>query len=184
VEHIGSPDGEDGPDGEFLRRTGPPENELPVALPVTALLARTPDAAVAVVGLQVYSTGVSMTLLVRARRPLSPRRGLHELVHGSDGGGLRVGVGLADGRRVASGGVPRNDPDLVWQPTGGRGRDRSVEQGWWLSPLPPDGPLTVVVRCPGLGIGETATELDGAAIRAAAADVVELWPWTPPSRSP
>ena len=177
---IGSPGGEDGPDEEFLRRMGAPDNELPVALPVNALLARTGDAAIAVMGLQVYSTGVSMTLLVRVREALSPRRGLHELVHGFGGPGLLVGVGLADGRRVASGGVARNDPDLVWQPTGGSGDDRSVEQGWWLSPLPPDGPLTLVVRCPELGVEEVATEFDGTAVRAAAAGVVELWPWTPP----
>ncbi len=41
--------------------------------------------------------------------------------------------------------------------------------------------MTVVVRCPELGTEETSTVLDAAAVRAAAADVVELWPWTPPS---
>ena len=177
---IGSPGGEDGPDAEFLRRMGPPDNELPVALPVNALLARTRDAAIAVVGLQVYSTGVGVTLAVRVRERVDGLHGLSELVFGPDRGGLLVGIGLADGRRVASGGVPRNDPDLVWQSSSGSSGDRTADQEWWLSPLPPDGPLTFVVRCAELGIEETATELDGTAIRAAAAGVVELWPWTPP----
>ena len=55
-----------------------------------------------------------------------------------------------------------------------------MEQGWWLSPLPPEGPLRVVVRCAELGIPETSAELDGTAIRRAAAGVVVLWPWERP----
>ena len=39
----------------------------------------------------------------------------------------------------------------------------------------------MVVRCDLLGLPETATDLDGAAVRAAAEDVVVLWPWVPPS---
>jgi hypothetical protein len=50
----------------------------------------------------------------------------------------------------------------------------------WLSPLPPAGPLRVVVRCDLLRLPETVTELDGTAIRAAAAEVVTLWPWVSP----
>ena len=49
-----------------------------------------------------------------------------------------------------------------------------------FSTLPPDGPLRLVVRCDQLGLAETVTELDGTAIRAAAADVVPLWPWISP----
>ncbi len=61
---------------------------------------------------------------------------------------------------------------------GGGGGETSIDQKWWLSPLPPEGPLRVVVRCPELGIGETSVELDGTAIRRAAEQVVELWPWS------
>ena len=181
MEHIGSADGGERPDDGFLRRTGPPDNEVPVALPSTVLLARTDGAAVALVGLQVYSTGVAVSLAVRVRVPLTPPDALFALVFGHERSGLMLGVGFADGRRVASGGAPRNDPDLVWQPSSGGGGDRSVDQTWWLSPLPPEGPLTFVVRCPELGIEESAAEVDGSAVRAAAARVVELWPWSPPA---
>ena len=40
--------------------------------------------------------------------------------------------------------------------------------------------MRIVVRCPDLGISERSVVLDGTAIRAAAADVVVLWPWAPP----
>jgi hypothetical protein len=40
-----------------------------------------------------------------------------------------------------------------------------------------------VVRCGLFGLPETAVELDGAAIRAAAEQVVVLWPWVPPGRA-
>ena len=42
----------------------------------------------------------------------------------------------------------------------------------------------MVVRCAALGIEETATVLNGTAIRRAAEDVVVLWPWTPPDPGP
>jgi hypothetical protein len=35
-------------------------------------------------------------------------------------------------------------------------------------------------RCAALGIAETSTVVDGTVIRPAAADVVTLWPWSPP----
>ncbi len=56
----------------------------------------------------------------------------------------------------------------------------SVEQSWWLHPLPPEGSLRLVVRCDDLGIPETTVDLDGAAIRAAGRNAQELWPRTPP----
>ena len=66
---------------------------------------------------------------------------------------------------------------------GGSGGEASVEQSWWLNPLPPEGPLRIVVRCPELGIDERSIVLDGAAIQAAARAVVVLWPWAPPPES-
>ena len=62
-------------------------------------------------------------------------------------------------------GLPDTDGEVVLTPRGGGA-------GW----------LTVVVRCPELGVEESATGPDGTAVRAAAAGVVELWPWTPSSR--
>jgi hypothetical protein len=176
--------GSDGPDEDFLRRMSAPENEIPVALAVNVLLARSEDAAVALVGPQVYTTGVSFTLIVRARpsSELARTRGLNELIwqHGPEAGRFLLGIELADGRRAGGMRMGHGESDLVFHSGSGSGGESSVEQSWWLSPLPPEGPLTFVVRCPDLGIAETATELDGSAIRRAADDVVTLWPWEPP----
>ncbi len=174
----------DGPDEDYLRRAQAPENEIPAALPTTVVLARTDDAAVALFGVQVYTTGLSFTLVVRVRpsSPLGSGYALNELIwdHRPGGGRFLLGVELSDGRRASSRPAPRRDGDLVFHPASGSGGEASVEQTWWLSPLPPDGPLHFVVRCPDLGLGETKTELDGSAVRRAAEDVVTLWPWEPP----
>jgi hypothetical protein len=180
---VGADDG-DGPDEDFLRRVNPPENEVPVALPINVLLARTDDVAVALVGLQVYTTGVSFTLVVRARPSSELARAgrLNELIweHRPGAGRFLLGVELADGRRVSGMRMGERDTDIVFHSGSGSGGEASVEQSWWLSPLPPAGPLQFVVRCADLGIDETVTELDASAIRRAADDVVTLWPWEPP----
>jgi len=162
----------------------PPENELPVNLPLTVVLARTPDAAVALTGVRVYSAGVSLHLSVRVRvrRGAIAMSDLHQLLwrHGEGPPALLLGLELPDGGRVDN--IARHGPmpDVVFTQGSGSGNELSVDQEWWLSPLPLDGPITVVVRCAELGIGETRTEFDGSVLRRAAEDVVELWPWTPP----
>ena len=163
-----------------------PDNEIPVALPINVVLARTDDVAVALLGMQVYSTGVAFELAVRTRVWTDPYgRGLHEMVFGhgrSAAGGLLLGLEFADGSRVSNvhGFAPPNGSGIVFHPGGGGGDDRTVDQEWWLSPLPPEGPVRLVFSCAPLGIEETTTEIGGAAISRAAADVVTLWPWTPP----
>ncbi len=91
------------PDDDRYRRMSPPDNEVPVALPQNVLLARTDDVAVALLGLQVSSTGVSFHLTVRARAAALRRadRRLTELVwdHGPRRGRFLLGVEFSDGRR-------------------------------------------------------------------------------------
>ena len=78
----------------------------------------------------------------------------------------------------------RGDGDgLIFHQGGGSGGDSCIEQAWWLSPVPPPGPLRLVLRCDDLGIEETTVELDGDAMARAVDDVVELWPWEPPRSS-
>ena len=175
----------DGPDDDLYRRMSPPDNEVPVVLPQNVLLARTDDVAVALLGLQVSSTGVSFHLTVRVRASALRRldHTLNELVwdHGVRGGRFLMGVEFADGRRASN--VPdASSEGIVFHSGGGGGGDTAIDQSWWLSPLPPEGPLTVVVRCPEAGLAETSTVLDGAAIRRAADDVLTLWPWESPER--
>ena len=56
---------------------------------------------------------------------------------------------------------------------------RSVDASFFLAPLPPAGPLTVVCAWPAWGIAETTTVLDGDEIHAAAREVQVLWPLEP-----
>jgi hypothetical protein len=170
------------PDDHFYRRMSAPENEVPVALPQNVLLARTEDVAVALLGLQVYSTGLAFDLAVRVRPVKLPMADLHQALwrHGPGAPSLLVGLELADGTRVDNVTGPGSAGDVVFTQGSGSGNEYSVDQTWWLSPLPPEGPLTVVVRCPELGLAETSAVLDGTAIRAAADRVVELWPWERP----
>jgi hypothetical protein len=182
----------DDPDPELIRRMSAPENEIPVAVPLNVVVARTDEVAVALLGLQVFTTGLSFDLALRKRSGRNGRE-LNEVLfdHGPHRpGGLMLGIELADGRRqsnVPGPGAghdpwPRSDTDIVFHSGGGGGGDRAVDQSWWLSPLPPEGPLTLVVRCDALGIGETTTVIDATPISRAAAGVVTLWPWTPPDQ--
>ena len=57
-----------------------------------------------------------------------------------------------------------------------------MDQEWWLSPLPPVGPLRVVVRCAELGLEDAVVELDGAALRGAGESATVLWPYEPPGQ--
>jgi hypothetical protein len=177
--------GSGAPDPEFLRRMSPPENEIPVPVPLNTLLFRTGDVALALLGLQVYSTGLTFDIAIRARAAAAGRRPLGELLWGRSpaGSAFLLGLELADGRRITNTQRPFPAPEdgdgFVFHHAGGSGGDLAADQSWWLSPLPPDGPLRVVVRCEELGITDTSTELDGELIGRAVAQVVELWPWEP-----
>ena len=187
-------------DDAQLRRMSPPENEVPVAVPIGAVLARSESSAVTLTGVQVYSTGVALHVGVRCRPEAlaGVDGGLHDLLWAGRRGrttAFMVGLEFADGRRASN--LPRRlapgerarpglvgedaGPDAVlFDQGGGSSSQLSADQSWWLSPVPPDGPLRLVVRCDLLELPETVTELDGTAIRAAAADVVTLWPWVSP----
>jgi hypothetical protein len=176
-------EGSDWPDDDdTLRRESAPQNELPVALPQNVVLTRTDDAVVALLGMQVYSTGVAFDLGVRVRPGSLSGAELHDVLWRPGTPPLLVGLELADGTRVDNVDEPRPGGDVVFRQGGGSGSENSVDHSWWLSPVPPAGPLTVVVRCPALGLPETSTVLDGTAIREAADRVVTLWPWEPPRR--
>jgi len=176
-------------------RMNPPENEIPAAVPANSLLARTDNVAIALVGAHAYTTGLRFDLVIRLRHeprgPLAYRvfdlLGSHPALDGSEER-LLLGVEFADGRTVTNLRRPRFggfsaevDPDeLSLSPMGGGGGGRSFDQSFWLTPLPPAGPLIVVCAWSAFDIPESRTELDGGAVVSAASEAAVLWPPSPP----
>jgi len=176
---------EDGRYEQWARRSGPPDNEVPVVVPVTAVLGRGDGVAVVLAGMAAASTGFALTVGVRLRQP-SEGDELYRQMTGSGPveANLLLGLEDAEGRRVSTvqhdGWPPTvDDTTLTMSGRGGGGGGRTYDQEYWASPLPADGPLRLVVRWDARGIPETVTEVDGAAVAAAGRGAVVLWPWEP-----
>ncbi len=175
----------------MMRRLSAPENEAPVTVPANMVLARGPHAAVLLTFVLAYSTGTELGVSIRVW-PRTGRRTkpLHQLIAGMGpdepdvNREFLLGVQYADGRRTMTSGWRRMPTpavedgeqalSLVQGMSGGS--DNTYDLRFWLSPLPPPGPVTVVCRFPEFGIDETQVVLDGTAIAAAGRDAVELWP--------
>ena len=170
----------------WTRRTNPPDNEVPGAVPWSVLLGRNTDVAVALAGASAYSTGIRLGVAVRVRQ--GSRRGdvdLHHQVFGYSDGGvdrLLIGVEYADGR-VATNSTqdswspqeqPDDEPSL--HPGAASGGPYGIDVELFLSPLPPAGPLTIFCAWPSRGIPESRTVLDGAALAEAVTRIQVLWP--------
>jgi hypothetical protein len=167
--------------------TGSPEQYyLPAVLPWTRELARGENAVITLRGVLVWPDSCTLELVSFLRR----------FSWGSVAGTrvamvpqtFRFGVLFADGRRATHSGwrhqplVPGRVGDgPVLQQRGGSGGQFHQQVGLQLWPLPPDGPLTLVVDWPEQGIAETRTELDGTELRAKAADAMEIWHDLPPA---
>ncbi len=180
------------PEPEHVRQPawiGPPDNEVGISVPQSALLARTDEVAVALLGLTAFSTGFQLQGTVRTRQQLDT---LHEAFvmhrrtrHSAelDPELFRFGIEFADGRKATNLGHPfqreQQDEDPaqpVLMPRGSGGGGKSWEMNWWVWPLPPPGPLTLVYEWPAHGIELTRYELDAATVLEAASRVETLWP--------
>jgi hypothetical protein len=169
---------------------------VPASVPASVVLIRAEQVAVAVGSVRAYPNGFEFTVHIRLRGEAEsswqghsdpferhrPQRG----TQWSDDQ-LRLGILYADGRRAATTGVHYRPPDddddgrLVLQQGGGGGSGCSQDWDFWVHPLPPEGPVTLVGSWADHGIAESRAELDGAAIRAAAGRAVILWPEEPES---
>lgn len=178
----------------------PPGHEVPAAVPIARLLARVPGAALTLQRIDVHREGALFALRTdvilddslddeqekRVRDMLDPR-GMRPFAHGDL---LRIGVELADGSRAETDGGPGvwmhsisedepAGPLLTFR--GGQGgpvrRDRwTTHLDAWLWPLPPAGPFRLHFESEALGIPEGSIRLDGAELREAAEDVLDITP--------
>jgi hypothetical protein len=169
----------------------PPEDELPAYVPLAERIAVTPRVSVVLLGARVFREGVEFRVDRRYRRGELAARDwqlaqwdFHGPMARRDPGRLRYGLALGDGSKV-----------LLDEPGPGFGTDRPpayslrqvdgsgsgsehfyrTEDGLWLWPLPPEGPLELVAEWPTQGIPETRVVLDGGALRELAAKVTRLW---------
>ena len=168
-----------------------PDAVIPGSAPAGLLLVRTDEVAVAVGNARAYPNGFQFAVHVRLRQEeflwgAGPFDWLADLrTRRAPEQALRLGVLYADGRRAA---IVSNRPvagdeagggHLVLLQDGGAGSERQWDGYFWVHPLPPDGPVTFVASWLLYGVPETRAELDGSAIREAAARAVILWPDEP-----
>jgi hypothetical protein len=161
---------------------GPPENVLPGAFPLSVVLARTADVALAASNGLAYANGFSFTLAVRLRE--ANDRAMHHwhMARELTDDVLRFGVRFADGSKATIFDGHRwfattdRPPGPVLIQRGGGGGGRSWNQSFWVWPPPPPGSFAFVCEWPAYGIAQTEVEIDTAVIRDAAARAETLWP--------
>ena len=167
------------------RRMGPPDNEVPGAIAFHAMLGRTDEFALALVGASAYSTGISISMEIRVRHSNPADDDLHDELYGHrrrgpSAGQLSIGFAYPDGRTATNVAArpyrellreldKPQQPMLVQQGGGGGGRTFGINM--WLAPLPPPGDLTIVVAWPSRGIPETHTTIPAELMAAGVAAV-------------
>jgi hypothetical protein len=160
----------------------PREYIVPAVLPWAQPLGRSDRTIIALRAIEVWPEALTLRVTVYSRDSLldDPAEGLIDHRRKPDYNALLIGVLYADGSRASSEtiSVPSasepESPVLRAQPAGGT--HFAVEHEVFLWPLPPAGPLKLVVQWRDRDIPETRTTLDGGTIRAAAKDAAELWP--------
>jgi len=166
-------------------------------VPVTAIIARTATAAVAVRGIVAYPDGFELHLAawVRRQRRSAPRRGRANwgliLLDASElddndtlpAEFLRFGIQFPDGASITNLDTrpwdlspDATEPPHGMEPSSGGGSDSFYEQEWWVWPLPDEGALTFICEWPAHDIAETRYEIDANDIRQAATRAQPIWP--------
>ncbi len=134
-----------------------------------------------------YPTGVEFTLDLRLRRPEDYQRDMPWDLHGRRRPGpppddfLRLGMLLSDGakwtnlewRHWRADEPPQ--PPVVMHRGGGGGGD-SFTMRYWMWPLPPAGPLTLVSQWPAYEVPETTVVVDTTELLARASESQPIWP--------
>jgi hypothetical protein len=161
-----------------------PDGTLPTPLPNRLLLARTSDAAIAVVGLLAFPVGFEFLVTVQLKQavPGTPASSFLGEIDDEPLGDefFRLGLQFSTGekavntqRRTIREGTDVPGPVLRMRLGGGGLLSRDWK--YWVSPLPPQGPLTFVCEWPTLGIPESRAEIDAQLLLDAAGQSIDLW---------
>jgi hypothetical protein len=173
---------------------GPPEDELGVAISLNLVIGRSEQGAVALSRATSFTTGLTLSFVAQARD--LDRRTAQSLFHeqhpfgaGEEDlpdGFLRLGVELRGGAKASNIGGYRpfgeGEPEgaVFIHRGGGGGNGRrdgvTMQNDYWVWPLPEPGPFRVSCEWPLVGIALSTVEIDGAVLVEAATRVVPLWP--------
>lgn len=165
-----------------------PENEVPVPLGWHAVLGRSEDLAVGLLGAHLYSTAIALHVSVWSRKtaPAGLLPALSGGIFHNSSDLMLLGVQYPDGRRGTN--LPltsdpgEHTPRLIAGAGGGGGRH--AETSYHLSPLPPPGPLVLVCAWPTYDIAETFTTVEAAGLDEAITRIQMLWPLEPEPLTP
>ena len=163
----------------------PSEGTLPAVVALDQLVAENDLMAVAVDYLEVYPNGFTISVVAR----VNPRKVADMMETLRSVGQYRwpqVGVRFADGTAArgtaAMGLVPdisKDEDGLPTEPIVRLVGGNSAPGGWrawaWVYPLPPDGPLEVMVAVEPAGLSEATVAIDGALVRSAARRARVIW---------
>ncbi|MEY9853844.1 hypothetical protein ABH923_003522 [Leifsonia sp. EB41] len=168
----------------------PSDDEVAAIFPIGETIATNDTVALILTMARVYSNGVEFVIERRVRRGNATRREWAELqsdMHGHfvrfNPDRLRYGIVLGDGQHLISDqapgmyGVTPENHSLNPSGGGGRGSEDNYlfDDGLWLWPLPPEGPIEIVVQWPVFGIPESRVVLDSAPLRGLAPQARPVW---------
>ena len=159
-----------------------PESVIPRTLAVELLIARNDRAAVAITGLWVYPAGFEFLVSGRVRPDVLWEHTEDEISAEAQSPGLHIGIQFATGAKATSfsalpdyGVDTSSDGPSMSMILSGGGRG-GFEWRYWVSPLPPLGPLAFICEWPALNIPETRASIDAKTILEAAVQSIQLWP--------
>jgi hypothetical protein len=159
-------------------------------LPIGETIASNDTVALILAVARVYSNGVEFLIDRRLRRGGLSRRDwqqmqwqMHDHYAQQDPDRLRYGVVLGDGQQLNLGRPPgmfgevpeKHSLSLSGGGGGGSEDFYRFDDGVWLWPLPPEGPLEVVAQWPAFGVPESRVVLDSAPLIELAAQARPVW---------
>jgi hypothetical protein len=174
--------------------SGPPDDEVGVAVAARTVVASQPRLFIAVTDCVAYSNGFTFGLAVRSKDEIPPQMmGFGPYREAGDEQGIQITIRFSDGRDSLGGGLGANravldyyrewsegkDPPEPAGPIigqqGGGGGDRHYDFRYFVWPLPPDGPVILTCKWPARGLQTAGKELNGTAIRAAGLKSHGVW---------
>jgi hypothetical protein len=161
-------------------RRDPPSGCVPVVVPGDVVLARRAGLVVWAGAVTVFPEGFAFTLLtLYDPRRAGPPPAYWALDVAERGRMTWLEIGYSDGRRRAAD-MNANTPGH--QPSGphlGMLDGSGSYSRWWVSPLPPPGPVGLAVHLNGEATPAAVGDLDGAAMVSAAGRAEAVWPERP-----